>query len=585
MGNKHSIAKQKLELQCNVPGNQGQVLQNTISRIYRQKVLLEMEKLFDSYGGKEEVFVIDKLEIDLGVLDKDRLEADFPSRVKEALAAKLPDIISGATTRNPSAPLLTEKASEKVPHAERRSAHVHELESIIRFLETGQHYGEIRGTLSTWLKTLITEHPKDTVSVLRRCLLSPHGAQRLVYQCPDKPLIELLAAILPGKTDLLTGLYALAKVGLPQSGDDRSTTRWKQWQPIIYWTITTRSTDVSSVAQLIRVMVSGWDEQTSTRHAEINHPLASAREIQLSRTYQSWRKNHALSPVLESAWEDMIGQLPGRSGTDSKPIEPERKDKDGEQKGETNKVRVAGKTYEKEISTVKENNRKSGEESKREVKKSDTVSTKNEKHPNGQSKEELRPSDGKSTPLNFQNQKSSRKEDAWPLPKVEEAFVKNAGVVILHSLLPFYFEGLGLVKDKQFVSESKQMRAVHLLQYLVDGRCNAGEEELTLNKLLCGMEPSAPVISKIRLTKSEKSESQALLEHVVKQWTVLKNASPASIQQTFLQREGLLSREGFGGGWKLNVERQTVDILMDRLPWGISLVMMPWNKSMIHVEW
>ncbi len=169
--------------------------------------------------------------------------------------------------------------------------------------------------------------------------------------------------------------------------------------------------------------------------------------------------------------------------------------------------------------------------------------------------------------------------------KADEAWVQNAGLVLLHPFLVRFFDQAGLVKEKQFLSQDARVRAVHLLQYIVTGEQQTPEQELFLNKLLCGLEPEYPVPSGIKLTRQEKEESENLLKSVVGHWTALKKSSPEAVRSTFLRREGLVSREGMHGGWKVAIERNTFDVLLDRLPWGLSMVKMPWNSYLIHVEW
>ena len=169
--------------------------------------------------------------------------------------------------------------------------------------------------------------------------------------------------------------------------------------------------------------------------------------------------------------------------------------------------------------------------------------------------------------------------------KADEAWVQNAGLVLLHPFLVRFFDQAGLVKEKQFVSQDARVRAVHLLQYIVTGEQQTPEQELFLNKLLCGLEPEYPVPSGIEITRQEIEESENLLNSVVGHWKALKKSSPEAVRSTFLRREGLVSREGMYGGWKVTIERNTFDVLLDRLPWGLSMVKMPWNSYLIHVEW
>ncbi len=169
--------------------------------------------------------------------------------------------------------------------------------------------------------------------------------------------------------------------------------------------------------------------------------------------------------------------------------------------------------------------------------------------------------------------------------KADEAWVQNAGLVLLHPFLVRFFDQTGLVEEKQFVNQNARVRAVHLLQYIVTGEQESPEQELFLNKLLCGLEPEYPVPFGVELTRQENEESDNLLKSVVGHWKALKKSSPDAVRTTFLRREGLVSREGMHGGWKVAIERNTFDVLLDRLPWGLSMIKMPWNSYLIHVEW
>ena len=50
-----------------------------------------------------------------------------------------------------------------------------------------------------------------------------------------------------------------------------------------------------------------------------------------------------------------------------------------------------------------------------------------------------------------------------------------------------------------------------------------------------------------------------------------------------MQREGKLTRKPFD--WLLQVEQKTLDILLGRLPWGLSMIKLPWMPEMLRVEW
>jgi hypothetical protein len=162
-------------------------------------------------------------------------------------------------------------------------------------------------------------------------------------------------------------------------------------------------------------------------------------------------------------------------------------------------------------------------------------------------------------------------------------FVQNCGIVILAPFLSPYFAELGLLTDKEFVDEAAQERAVLLLHYLAAGTNEAAEFDLTFQKLLCGLPLDEPLPGEIELTEKEQSETEELLKSVTQHWHPLNNTSIEGLQTSFLQREGKIKE--LESGWKLQVETKTVDILLDKLPWGYSTIRLPWLSYTIHVEW
>jgi len=165
-----------------------------------------------------------------------------------------------------------------------------------------------------------------------------------------------------------------------------------------------------------------------------------------------------------------------------------------------------------------------------------------------------------------------------------EVFVGNAGMVILWPFLVFYFQKLGLVIENKFVGKEAAVRGTYLLQYLVTGKEDDGEHLMSLNKILCGLPLKHPLTGVSRLlTDEEKELSSVLLSTMISRWTILKNTSPAGVQETFLQRKGkmLLTEEKD----LLKVERKAFDMLLDKLPWTISIVRLPWMERPLNVFW
>jgi len=165
----------------------------------------------------------------------------------------------------------------------------------------------------------------------------------------------------------------------------------------------------------------------------------------------------------------------------------------------------------------------------------------------------------------------------------EDLFTNNSGIVILHPFLFMYFKELGLLNENNFINIESQHRAILLLHYLATGETKVAEFNLLLAKLLCAVDFEEPIPNFIELTEKEKGESANLLKSVTEHWKPLNNTSLKGLQNSFFQREGKLTQTETG--WLLLVEQKTIDILLDKLPWGIGTIKLPWMKNTLNVEW
>lgn len=165
----------------------------------------------------------------------------------------------------------------------------------------------------------------------------------------------------------------------------------------------------------------------------------------------------------------------------------------------------------------------------------------------------------------------------------ETQYVSNCGTVLLHPFLLSFFTELNLVKENGFVSVEACQRAVLLLHYLATGETETEEWNAVLAKVLCGLALNETLPNIIELTNKEREESEALLQSIIRYWPPLKNTSVNGLRQSFLQREGKL--EAKQNGWLLTVEQKTIDVLLDKLPWGFSTIKLPWMNEMMSVDW
>lgn len=169
-----------------------------------------------------------------------------------------------------------------------------------------------------------------------------------------------------------------------------------------------------------------------------------------------------------------------------------------------------------------------------------------------------------------------------PVPHL--LYVPYAGMVLLHPFLTRLFEATGLTENGVLIpTDAAHSRAVQLLYYLAAGTAEVPEYDVVLPKLLCGLALDTPIERHNLLTDTDRQEAETLLQAAIRHWGALGQASSDSLREGFLQRDGKLLRRD--DGWLLQVESKTIDILMNRLPWGIGFVKLPWMNEILHVEW
>lgn len=161
-------------------------------------------------------------------------------------------------------------------------------------------------------------------------------------------------------------------------------------------------------------------------------------------------------------------------------------------------------------------------------------------------------------------------------------YIRNAGLIILAPYLPRLFEMFQFLEDGE-VKYAMLSKAVHSLQFLVTGETETPEEELVLNKILCGVPVDSPVSLEVTLSDSEKETLIGLLTAIKTHWTKMSGSSIDTLQEMFLQREGTLLRDN--GQWILAVLPGTFDMLMGSIPWGYSTVKLSWMSDTVFTEW
>ena len=164
-------------------------------------------------------------------------------------------------------------------------------------------------------------------------------------------------------------------------------------------------------------------------------------------------------------------------------------------------------------------------------------------------------------------------------------WVNYAGLVLIHPFISPLFEATGIKEaNSSAIADTQLPRAAALLHFLATGQEEIYEYELGLIKILLGLEPETPLLVGAGLIQNcDREEAETVLQSTINYWSVLGNTSTDGIRSSFLQRSGLLRK--IEDSWNLNLEHQSFDMLLEHLPWTISIIKLSWMKYPLYTEW
>lgn len=175
-----------------------------------------------------------------------------------------------------------------------------------------------------------------------------------------------------------------------------------------------------------------------------------------------------------------------------------------------------------------------------------------------------------------------RAEPGWMVPL--------AGLVLLHPWVPALLRACDVptpARPDQAWDPLALARAGGLLRALAqapEAPAEDGEWALPVVKLLLGCPPDLGwPLPLCPPTPQEQAEVQALLAAAIDHWGALGRTGVDSLRTSFLQRPGLLSRQG--EGWLLRPLPEAFDLLLSRLPWGLAWIRLPWMAQPLQVDW
>ncbi len=616
----HIIKRQCIEIDLPPETLNGHEVQSEVAGLFWNRLLPAMEEVFDRLSPDDRVIRIDRLEIDAGEMNYNQLLTDLTEKVPVQLYDKITELLIQHNS------LRHIKDSESFPDGitdgKVRVLLIEDsqIEALAYFLRTG-HMPWTTGTKAgkedfvQLLLKLTESHIGRTAAMLQNELKNTRHLQRFIFQVPDETLFQILPLYAAKGIESSSQYLVIRKLaGFSRSMSEAlrkteriSTLAWNEFRLLIWSRLTEivfmnpgriRTSKTWLREQIMNILRQATGETVSRgksgdktgglseladRILELPESDKESFNNNMVKEVEAFLKEKSVKPLFD---KDKSGQDEEQDGPGAaSPGQSDRSLPEGPS--------VPSSRSLPEVRSVPSaRDADPGKPSSRQRSAIDFSGDGTEDGLPGEeaniSSSRRRPGSSESTspPISVpENNGREIRGASGLIQNATEVLVGNAGIVILHPFLKSFFEKLNFVKGKEFVSHEARHRAVHLIQYLATGHNETGEEELFLNKIMCGLSPETPVIKGIDIRDKERAECEQLLEHVISQWSVLKKSSPDSIRSAFLSREGLITGDGYGGSWKLTVERKSLDVLVDRLPWLISIIKLPWNPYLIYVEW
>jgi hypothetical protein len=502
-------------------------------------ILPLLEKIFDELTGERTILAIDKIEIDLGSFTIGDMKSINPAVLYEAILLQIRKSIrkDDWPMKNVSTGIL--KAVGAAAQWLFYMQHGYLPWNAIKI--NAEWHNEV-------LEAFAVEF--DSVTALRQLITAnEYARKRIIHQHEDKFLRQLIEVLTAEKQkDLLAFNEELTKI-IWKAGEAQNKNR---------------ATGISKVQEKVwsLVLIGAAKKEknlTGGRWARnILTTLIKDKQTAISIMSDLQDRLKLMLPLIV----ELISQKNFLSDQ-----EPQGKDKDQQTPKQ--------KTRKKRENTIEQriNDLQTGNDSTPKSDQTGNLINNRDK----ETKHEITEIENVISPEATKNKEPASRVDA------EGIFIVNAGVVLLHPFLKQFFETTRLTEQKEFINNDTQQRALYLLHYLAAGNATPEEHELTIAKVLCAYDFAETVPKNIILSKAEFTEADQLLEAVISQWTILKSTSIAGLREGFLQRNGKLYRKN--DNLYLQVEIGSIDMLLDYLPWNLSIIKLPWMKEMLRVEW
>lgn len=580
--NTHRIMRQILQLDFG-PTDQFTELQQIAAQVWQNQGLATLETVLNRVAGPQERVQLDRLELDLGTLRGPDWPTQFSQRLAEQLERQL-----GAARQDSTAPV---PATTTTPAADSS------FEQFLYFCQQGRLPWWGRPSPADW----IAELPKTLTAPQWQRLIDPvqrerRVRQRLIYTVSDDFLQTVLQRFgqLPEAARLQQQFSLAAWIPATQI-------LWRErfWSIVLaHAPASTTAVGVTLMRQLLAARQQLWERDAAARPGP---PVAHSSD----RLQPAFPPD---LPALPAPWQSWLDQAMQTSVSSSTPADEPRSDNRDRPPATSSDAASAtsnrsSRSEPEDLSTPENPPRSrmtpdefTAPEEVAEI-APEPASPADHSHPAPPwpSTEVPQPIADAAAPEDIRTPTPQTAEAISPftgatpdggeasIPDVgEEVYVDAAGLVILHPFLQELFQSLDLLRDHQFRDALAQRRAVALLTYLAFGDLPVPEYELLLPKLLVNW-PWAEPLPPDDLTDAEQQTCDELLAAVLRHWSALRSSSPDWLREAFFWRDGKLTP--VDNGWQLTLERQAQDVLLNRLPWGLGVIRLPWMTDYLYVNW
>ncbi len=591
----HIVQKSHLQIKVRDKARAYEI-QSQVIALFQTAVVPMLEQEFDALAPADQLIRIDRLQLDLGTIDLQDLHMDFPRMVTEKLRAAFAEAMAKDSTQQNSIIMTQESVASS------------DLANFIAFLETGQQQwnsASHKNLPVALLETLLEGYSEPLKAALVPRLSNPAVVRRIGLQFPLPLQVQLLALLSDVQAAEIARLVSFLQAAtetisatiswLPNQKDHR----FALVQGYLLGQLPQLQRYSQKHQATLLAMISDWIQsgkcsaielksqlgQLSLQELLILRPLFSAENAESTAYPTPLMEKGSLPLELESFLRSEIRELLFQSmrlGTVAKSEVNFEKNIQREVEAlPEQQQRWVFQILGVEAPNKRVNSKKSTESEKLHFRKDSKnidkeafdVKTKEDEHP---------PKFHQETP-----EKKAAKLANSDIPRAWQEdstlFIDNAGLVLLNPFLNYCFESLGWMKDGSFESEILQENAVMLTAFLAYGETEVSEARLPLPKLLCGMEIDRPVRAHMELSEAAKAEAESLLTAANEHWKKAGKLSPDQFREAFLVREGKLAFTGLG--WNLKVDRHTIDILLEFLPWSFGMIKLPWMQGLLTVDW